>query len=166
MALIAYGYTLSMSKQRERAVSVLKRAVAANPSSALASWALGATLRMAGQHDEAIAWVEKAIRLSPQDELMHEFLFTIGSAHFLAGDYEAAIEYARRSLDVRADRPGACRLLAAAYGLTGQQEEAARAFEQFARISPNFDLEHLRNFLPDEAVDRYYDGLRAAGWDG
>jgi adenylate cyclase len=166
MALIAYGYTLSMSKQRDRAVSVLKRAVEANPSSALASWALGATLRMAGQHDEAIAWVEKAIRLSPQDELMHEFLFTIGSAHFLAGDYEAAIEYARRSLDVRADRPGACRLLAAAYGLMGRQEEAARALEQFARISPNFDLEHLRNFLPDEAVDRYYDGLRAAGWDG
>ena len=38
--------------------------------------------------------------------------------------------------------------------------------EQFERISPNFDLEHLRNFLPDEAVDRYHDGLRAAGWDG
>jgi TolB-like protein/class 3 adenylate cyclase/Tfp pilus assembly protein PilF len=166
MALIAYGYTLSMSKQRDRAVSVLERAVEANPSSALASWALGATLRMAGQHDEAITWVEKAIRLSPQDELMHEFLFTIGSAHFLAGDYDAAIEYARRSLDVRADRPGACRLLAAAYGLMGQQEEAARALQQFERISPNFDLEHLRNFLPDEAVERYYAGLRAAGWDG
>ena len=166
MALIAYGYTLSMSKQRERAVSVLERAVEANPSSALASWALGATLRMAGRHDEAIAWVEKAIRLSPQDELMHEFLFTIGSAHFLAENYEAAIEYGRRSLDVRADRPGACRLLAAAYGLLGKQEEAARALEQFERVSPGFDLEHLRNFLPDEAVERYYDGLRAAGWSG
>ena len=40
MALIAYGYTLSMSKQRERAVQVLRRAVEINPSSALAAWAL------------------------------------------------------------------------------------------------------------------------------
>ena len=57
-------------------------------------------------------------------------------------------------------------MLAAAYGLLGKQEEAARALEQFERVSPGFDLEHLRNFLPDEAVERYYDGLRAAGWGG
>jgi tetratricopeptide (TPR) repeat protein len=143
---------------------VLERAVELNPSSALAAWALGATMRMAGRYEESVAMVEQAIRLSPQDEMMHEFLFTIGSAHFLAGHYEPAIDYARRSLDVRADRPGALRLLAAAYGLVGRKDEAARVLAQFERLAPNFDPEHLRTFLPDEAVNRYIAGLTAAGW--
>jgi adenylate cyclase len=165
MALMAYGYTLSMDKQRERAVEILRRAVELNPSSALANWALGATMRMAGRYEEAIGWVENAIRLSPHDELMHEFLFTIGSAHFLSGRYEQAVEFARRSLDLRADRPGAYRLLAASFGFLGRTEEAARALGHLRRLAPEFHPEHLRNFLPDEAVDRYLLGLRAAGWD-
>ena len=165
MALIAYGYTLSMSGRRDRAVEVLKRAVELNPSSALANWALGATMRMAGHYEEAVAWVEKAVRLSPHDELMHEFLFTIASAHFLAGRYEPAVEYARRSLDLRADRPGNYRLLAAAYGLLGRQEEAARALGHLRRLAPEFHPDHLRHFLPDDAVRRYCEGLEAAGWD-
>jgi adenylate cyclase len=165
MALIAYGYTLSMSGRRDRAVEVLKRAVELNPSSALANWALGATMRMAGNYEEAIGWVEKAIRLSPHDEMMHEFLFTIGSAHFLAGRYEQAVEFARRSLDVRADRPGNYRLLAAAYGLLGRTDEAARALGHLRRLAPGFHPDHLLNFLPEEAVRRYVEGLRAAGWD-
>ena len=164
MALIAYGYSLAMSKQRDRAVDVLKRAVELNPSSALAAWALGATMRMAGRHEESIEMVEKAIRLSPQDELMHEYLFTIGSAHFLSGRYDKAVEFARKSLDIRADRPGAYRLLAASYGLLGQTEEAERAAGHLKRLSPRFTAEHLRNFLPDHAVELYEKGLLAAGW--
>lgn len=165
MALVAYGYTLSMSKQRDRAVEVLRRAVELNPSSALANWALGATMRMAGDYEESIGHVEKAIRLSPHDELMHEFLFTIGSCHFLAGRYDRAVEFARRSLDLRADRPGAYRLLAASLGLLDRREEAARALGHLRRLAPEFRPEHLRHFLPDEAVARYRDGLVAAGWE-
>jgi adenylate cyclase len=165
LALIAYGYTLSMSGRRDRAVEVLRRAVELNPSSALANWALGATMRMAGHHDEAIGWVEKAIRLSLHDELMHEFLFTIASAHFLAGRYEQTVEYARRSLDVRADRPGNYRLLAAACGLLVRTEEATRALGHLRRLAPDFHPDHLRVFLPEAAVQRYVEGLKAAGWD-
>lgn len=164
MALTALGFASSLCGDRERAVAVLERAVEANPSSALAFWSLGATLTTAGRPDEGIPMVEKAIRLSPQDPLMNEFLFTIGSAHFIAERFEEAIDYAQRSLDLKADQPGAWRIIAAASALLGRLEEARRAVRQVIRLAPGLTEDRLRVFLREPEVDLYVKGLRLAGW--
>ena len=120
----------------------------------------------AGRPDEAIPMIEKAIRLSPQDPLMHEFLFSLASAHFAAGRYEEAVDFARRSLDIQAEQPGAYRVIAAASGYLGRIVEARAAFDHMLRIAPDLTEEHLRSFLPDHLVDKYVEGLHRAGWKG
>lgn len=164
MALTALGFACSLSGFRDRAIAVLERAVQANPSSALAFWSLGATLITAGRPDEGIPLVEKAIRLSPQDPLMNEFLFSIGSGHFMAERYPEAIEFAQRSLDLKSDQPGAWRIVAAASALLGKLDEARRALGQMIRLAPDLSEERLRVFLREADVERYVKGLRLAGW--
>jgi adenylate cyclase len=166
LALTALGFACSLCGFRDRAVAILERAVQVNPSSAIAFWSLGATLTTAGRPDEGIPMVEKAMRLSPQDPLMNEFLFTIGSAHFMAERYEEAIEYAQRSLDMKPDQPGAWRIIAAASALLGKMGEARRAVGQMVRLAPDLTEERLRVFLRDEDVERYVKGLRLSGWTG
>ncbi|MGD8978122.1 MAG: adenylate/guanylate cyclase domain-containing protein [Gammaproteobacteria bacterium] len=164
MALTAVGFAASFLKEHDRAISVLERAIELNPSSAFAYWALGAALGPAGRPEEAIPMVEKAIRLSPQDPLMHEFLFSIASAHFAADRYAEAIRFARRSLDIQAEQPGAFRILAAANGYLGRTVDARAALDQMLKLAPDLSEDHLRNFMPDDIVDRYVEGLRKAGW--
>jgi len=166
MALTALGFACSLCGFRDRALAVLERAVQVNPSSALAFWSLGATLTTSGRPDEGIAMVEKAMRLSPQDPLMNEFLFSIGSAHFMAGRYDEAVRFAQRSLDIKSDQPGAWRIVAAANALLGNQDEARRALGHMTRLAPDLTEDRLRVFLRDEDVERYVKGLRLAGWTG
>ena len=165
-ALTALGYAKSLSGEYDRAVATLERAIEINPSSAMAYWALGSSLAQSGQPDDGIAMIEKAIRLSPQDPLMHEFMFNIGSAHFISRRYEKAIEFAIASLDLRSGQPGAYRLLAAASAYAGKLNEAAAAVEEMVRVAPGTSEEHLRILLQHQVAEQYLEGLRMAGWKG
>lgn len=164
MALTALGYACNLSGQQQRAIDLLERAIEMNPSSALAYWGLGASLSLAGRPDEALPLLEKAMRLSPRDPLMAEFLFSTAAAHFTAGRYERALDYARRSLAERDHQPGAYRVLAAANGLLGRTEEAREALEKLQRLVPDLSVDYLRAFLPENVADHYIAGLRKAGW--
>jgi adenylate cyclase len=165
-ALTALGFVCAMTGQRERAISVLERAIRLNPSSALGHWALGAALASSGCPDCAIPLIEKAIRLSPRDPWMHEFLFNIGAAHYLAERYEQAAAYAKRSLEAKSDQPGAYRLLAASYGHLGLSAEAKTALDALLRLMPDFSAADLAAFLPPAVAERYLGDLRKAGWKG
>jgi adenylate cyclase len=90
-AHIALALVLSTSGQYERAAAASERVIELDPSSAAGYWCLGRALSHLGRPDEGIGPIEKAIRLSPRDPVMHEFLFDLGVAHFLAGRYEEAI---------------------------------------------------------------------------
>jgi adenylate cyclase len=166
MALTALGYALSLTGEYERATTALERAIEINPSSAMAYWALGSTLTQASQPDVGIAMVEQAIRLSPQDPLMHEFIFSIGSAHFAARRYEQAAEFAKKSISLKPGQPGSFRLLAAASAFLGKLSDASVAVKEMMRIAPGVSEQHLRSFLPQKLVDHYVEGLRLAGWKG
>ncbi len=163
-ALTALGFACSLTGRYERAISVLVTAIHLNPSSALAHWALGSALTPAGQPDEAIPMIEKAIRLSPYDNWMHEFLFNLGAAHFLAGRYDEAVIWGNRSVQLRPDQPGVYRLLAASLGHLDRPEEARVALNELLRLLPGFSIAHLSFFLPPAIVELYLDGLRRAGW--
>ena len=52
------------------------------------------------QLDEAISELDTAIRLSPRDPVVHEFYSVRALARLLSGDYEAAVENARRARNV------------------------------------------------------------------
>jgi adenylate cyclase len=125
---------------------------------------LGGALSSLGRPDEGVGLIEKAIRLSPRDPAMHELLFDLGLAHFLAERYEEAIGWEKKSLQSRPHQPGAYRVLAASYGHLGRTEEARAALDTMRELAPDFSLELLRIHVPPAVVERYLEGWRKAGW--
>ena len=166
MALSALGYARLLAGEREHAIAVLERAIELNPSSALGHWALGSALSLTRRPDEGIPLIRKAMQLSPKDLLMHEFIFGIGAAHFVAGRYEQAASFARESLEARPKQAGACRLLAASLGHLGRSEEAHDAVQDMMQLVPGMSEAHLQSFLPAGVAAQYAAGLHKAGWDG
>ncbi len=166
LALTALGYSYNLAGERERAIVPLERAIELNPSSAIAHWALGSALTLAGRPDEGLPLIHKAMRLSPSDPLNHEFLFSLGAAHFVAGRYTQAADCACESLKLRPDQPGAYRLLAASLGWLGDEASARNAVTRLDELFPGLTAEHLEGFLPAGIASQYVEGLRRAGWKG
>ena len=104
--------------------------------------------------------------LSPKDPIMHEFLFSVGAAHFIAGRYDKARRFARQSLQARPSHAGACCLLAASLGHLGRVDEGRKAVEQMMHLVPGMSEAHLKSILPDAIAMRYVAGLRKTGWNG
>jgi TolB-like protein len=163
----AMGLFYSLSGQPTQMISAFERAVELEPSNAGAYWQLGLYLALAGRADEAIQNLEMAIRLSPKDPLQWVTFFAVGMAHFSEGRYDAAADWARRSLQwKRTNNTLAYPLLAASYAHLGRIEEARAMLEEQLRIQPQFSDSMLRAFYstadPD-VLGRYIDGLRMAG---
>ena len=165
-ALAALGHACTLARDHERAIALLDRAIDRNPSSALGHWALGNALSLAERPEEGLPLIKKAIMLSPKDPIMHEFLFSVGAAHFIAGRYGKASEFARKSLEARPSHAGACCLLAASLGHLGRIDEARAAVGQMMELVPGMSETHLKSILPDAIAMRYVAGLRKTGWDG
>ena len=165
-AHLALGLACANARQHERAVAAFERVIELNPSSASGYWGLGRALSLLGRPDESVGLIEKAIRLSPHDPVMHEFLFDLGVAHFLAERYQEAVVCENRSPQARPDQPGAYRVLAASYGYLGRTEDARAALDALFRLAPDFSPERLRVYVPPDIVERYLEGWRRAGWEG
>jgi adenylate cyclase len=163
-AHVALALVRLNSGQYELAAAEAERVVELNPSAAEGYWCWGGALAYLGRPDEGVGLIEKAIRLSPRDPVMHEFLFDLGVAHFLAERYEEAIVWEKKSLQSRPDQPGAYRVLAASYGHLGRTEEARAALDAMFELAPDFSLETLRIHVPPAVVERYLGGWRKAGW--
>ena len=163
-AHVALALACANAGQYERAAAASRRVIELNPSAATGYWCLGRALTYLGQPDEGVEPIEKAIRLSPRDPLMHEFLFDLGIAHFLAERYEEAIVWEKKSLESRPDQPGVYRVLAASYGHLGRSDEARAALDAMRALAPDYSLETLRIHVPAAVVDRYLEGWRKAGW--
>ena len=81
----------------DTAVDALRTAIELNPSLARAHYGLGLVLKLSGRPAEAIFECDTAIRLSPRDPLIWAFVSVRAWAQVLLGDYEAAVEDARRA---------------------------------------------------------------------
>lgn len=116
--------------------SELEIAVALAPNSAFATGQLGATLIFLGHPAAAIPHIEKSLRLAPHGAgapVNHTFL---GLCRLMLGDTEAAISCLRTA---RAGNPRlyyAHMLLAAAFGLSGELDEAGAALRQAVEMQP------------------------------
>ncbi|MBK5101342.1 MAG: tetratricopeptide repeat protein, partial [Desulfobacteraceae bacterium] len=135
-------------------------------SFALAHGYLGAQLAYAGEPEGAIVEANKAIRLSPRDPELFHFFLAVGTAHFVAGRYAEAVEWAKKVIQEKPEVPSGHRLLAASYGQLGQTEEAAAALEGALRLAPGLSVEFVRNtihFSIREHSDLYIEGLHKAG---
>jgi len=166
MANVVHGVMQAIQGNHKAGIVAARRGIELNPSFAFAHHAVGAIYMFNGQPLEAIAEFESAIRLSPFDSMRPIWLSTKSASHYLAGDYERALEAADSALQIAPHYVLGLRGRANALALLGRMDEARAALDDFLAVSPNYTVATGRAGVPfsDEAVFQHYmDGLRLAG---
>ena len=151
-------------RQHEQAIAEVKRAIFLDPNFAEGYARLGIILTYAGRPGEGIDLVKKAMRLDPYYPPL--YLFYLGHAHYLVGQYEEAIAVLKRSFTRNPDQLPSHLDLAVIYCELGRKEEARAEVAEVLRISPRASLEGQRErmLFKDQAVlERYLENLRKAG---
>jgi len=169
-AQAAMGIVLAFSGQQEAALRCFDHAIRLNPNFVNAIAGKGIALSTFGSEnsEEAIEYLQKAIRLSPRDGAMCFWLGQAGFAEFWRQRYDEAIAYAEASRQANANYPSSYRLLAACYGLTGQQGKASEAVAALLRLQPNASVATMREILASykdhvDELEVYFNGLAKAG---
>jgi adenylate cyclase len=148
------------------AIAELKRAIELNPNCSLAYGTLGTVQGYIGDTDESIRNSEIAIRSNPRDPSIFFRFSGIAMAHFKAGRYSEASQWALKAVL----RKPSYRLGHAVFTSSLVQlnllEEAKEAMDRYLEYIPN---ETISNFRKDFSFMRYGDasqfeyGLRKAG---
>jgi adenylate cyclase len=167
-ALAVAGHVLAfMGNSPEEALDLFDHALALNQNSAFA-WGLSAlTLAYLGRPDEALERLQNVWRLNPFDPLNFYFWIVAGIAEFVAGRYDEAIVWLRRSRRANPRFIPCLRTLAAAFALSGDEAEAESAARQHLAIYPSFRVSAFVSWYPlrrQDDLDRLAKGLRAAGF--
>ena len=158
------GCVYLWKKQHKKAIDELKRAIALDPNSADGYASLGDILSWAGRPKEAIEQTKKAMRLNPI--YPPYYLWYLGHAYFLTGQYEEAIAAFKKALDRNPKFWLPYAYLAAICGEQGREEEALAEVAEVLKFSPSFSLDTWRQRLPyqdPEVTERTLNALRKAG---
>jgi adenylate cyclase len=142
------------------AIELIDRALAFNPSFAVA-WHRSGWLRLwSGRPDIAIEHFETALRLSPRDHRAGNFM-SIGVGHFFARRFEDAAAMLLRSLQEHDGWAPTYRFLAACYAHMGRLDDAHETVRRLRSITSVVvpSAEHWRN---PEQRELYLSGLRLA----
>ena len=161
------GATLCSRGDYEGALAEAERALAISPNLAGAHATLGATRIFSGRPKEGLAALETSIRLDPHDPLLPSRLNRLALGLYFSGEYEVAVEAAKRAIRLNPDYPMPYRWLAAALGQMGRTAEATETLATAIAVAPaSFDM-FVRGRVPwmrPEDHAHMLEGLRKAGW--
>jgi len=151
----------------ESAIEGNRIAIGLNPSFAAAYCGLADSLTYLGRYDEAIERFEKAIALSTNDPQRWAF-YTYGAlALIFRGDFERAIEWADRGIEIPNRQYWTLAHKAVALALLGRVPEARRVFAAALKEQPALSVGFARQKLyflkRAEQIGRYLEGLELAG---
>jgi TolB-like protein/Tfp pilus assembly protein PilF len=168
IVLAASGSALALvAGDLDTGIALLDRALVLNPNLTIAWHWGGYTKTWLGEPDAAIERLTHAIRLSPLDLRMPQIQSAVAHAHFMAGRYDEASQWAAMALGDAPDLQPALRISAASNALAGRLELAQEAMARFRRLNPVLRVSNLRDVLGPyrrpEDVARYEEGLRRAG---
>ena len=166
-ALAVCGHTRSfLFHDYESGAALLERALQAGPSCVLAWTLASCTSSYMGEGAEAVRRAEHSLRLSPRDPLAFFYLCNTGIAHYANGDYEQAVQFARRAASRKRTFRANLRMLAAGLIALGQVEEARAAAATLMEVDPEFRLGRYRELCPWQdggTRETFIDRLREAG---
>lgn len=128
----------------EEALALVEKSLALNPNSVGALYQHARLLSYAGDTDAAIAQLQRAARLSPVDVRPFRIEFDYTMTHFIAGRYDAALEWSERTLRSMPGYPAALRYKAASLGLLGRTEEAQETVRELLAASPELTVRRAR----------------------
>jgi adenylate cyclase len=160
------GLIQHMRKKQDLAIMEFERAIELNPNCSLAYGSLGDVLSESGDPDESIKNNEIAIRLNPRDPSIFFCYSGIAMAHFMAGRYSEASQWARKSVHRKPSWRFGHAVLASSLAQLNLLEEAKEAVNNYLENFPNETISELRKVIaikkPDNA-HRLEEGLRNAG---
>ena len=163
------GWALQARGELEGALAEIERALVMSPNLAVAHGQRGATLIFWGRPKEGLAAVQTSIRLDPRDPFSAIRLLHTACGLYFSGEYEEAIEAAKRLIRSYPDFPMIYRWPAAALGQLGRTAEAKEALDKAISLAPAaFDM-YVRKRVPwfrPEDHAHLLEGLRKAGWPG
>jgi len=163
----AIGRIHMMRGEHDASIGALETAIQLNPSFSLAYHGLGMALMLAGRQDEARTAEECVERLSPRDPILWASTICHALADVLAGDTEAALAWAQKTLQMpRAKGYWPHAVYAAALLQAGRVEEARSEVQAALRELPKLSISYTAQSLPTKhpgGLDPYLDALRAAG---
>ncbi len=164
-AHVALGYLAFTARQTDEAIGCFRRALALNPNFAAAHGYIGFALACDGRSEDAIENSQRAIRMSPRDPLNFFFVGGLAAAHYLAGRYVEAVDWARQQVQMRPGSPSGHRILCASLAQAGLIEEARAAMRLLRQVQPNISVAWIKASVPypDHTMPRFLEGLRKAG---
>ncbi|MCY1304544.1 hypothetical protein D9M70_543030 [compost metagenome] len=87
-------------------------------------------------------------------------------AHFFAGRFDTAADWAEKALGNLPSLLAPAALLAASHALAGRTDKAEQAMQRLRELDPTLRVSKLRDWLPiqrSEDLARFAEGLRLAG---
>jgi adenylate cyclase len=161
---VALGWAFSLKGGTQPAIRAFERAIEVNPSFAWGWWGL-ATMLSAERPDEALSLTQKALRLSPLDVSAPLVMHVCALCCFNAGRDDEAVKWELQAIEQGGRvAPQMHRLLGAALGHLGRNDEARAAIEEARRLAPDVTLEQLRARNSPALIDRMLEGWTKAGW--
>jgi tetratricopeptide (TPR) repeat protein len=161
------GLALSLlAGDNDAALGALDRAIALNPSFALAFGHRATVLAHLNRPEEAILSAHEAIRLSPREPAMFAFHLALALAHLTLGRYEEGLRWAEEALRGNFGAP-ALGIKLSLCGYLGRREEAAECLRRLREIGAEPTVAalagHMSKGLVPEVAARIIEGLRRAG---
>lgn len=165
-ALAVLGHTKALLfKDYDASLDLFDRALSASPGNAMA-WTLSSGVYgYLEEGQSAITRAEQGLRLSPADTQAYFYLMFLGQAHYINGNYDEAVVWARKTAALNGRLSANLRILAAAYVAKGQDEEARGVTRMLLDIQPRFKLSAYRERCPFKIGlrERFIGHLREAG---
>ena len=153
------GCALCLTHQNDEALVTLDVSLELNPSFAQAHFAQGFNMLWHGREIEAETLLDRATMLSPRDSHISSFHHVRSWAHFSLGEYDIAVEFARRATRQPNVTYQAFASLAASLGLLGEQAQAKTVAAELLQRKPNYDVETARQqffFCNDPGLRRAF----------
>ena len=131
------------------------------------AWGLSAVCHAyLGNGDEARERFRNMWRLSPYDPFSFFYWTGAGLGEFIAGRYEEAIAWLRKSYRVKPQFIATLRLYAATLALSGRTDDARRIGQELLAAEPGFRIDAFMNWYPLQRPadrERLARGLEDAG---
>jgi adenylate cyclase len=148
-----------------KAIAEYQRAIELNPNLSLAYGSLGTAFNYTGESDESLRNNEIAIRSNPRDVSIAFRFTSVALAHYLAGRYAEAEEWARKAVYRKPNWYMGHTMLAASLAQLDRLKEAKEAVATYLQIFPDAKISALKEhpFKNPSDVLRLEEGLRKAG---
>ena len=155
-----------LGREYDTPLAAMDRAIRLNPNSAQILTRSGHLRTWVSDADTAVDHLSRAIRLNPVDPEIGYALGGLAYALLIKGEYDKALEVARRTAREMPRWMGAWRSLVVASVQTERLQEAQEAVRRMLLLAPNHSISQSRSALPfrDKRVcDMIVDALRKAG---